>query len=230
LKITSRHASAPPTRAALWFYAFVRGLLDLACRLAFRVRIEGAEHVPAQGSFILAAGAHQSNLDTVLVCMLTRRRLRYMGKDTLWRTRFWDWFFSALGGFPVNRAGADREALRQCLEIAETGEPVVMFPEGTRHQGPRVAEMHDGPVYVAARAGVPILPVGIGGSARAMPSGSKMIRPTRMSMVVGPPIEPPRGVDGKRVKRSQISAGTDELRGVLQDLFDRAQDLAGVDR
>jgi 1-acyl-sn-glycerol-3-phosphate acyltransferase len=103
-----------------------------------------------------------------------------------------------------------------------------MFPEGTRHTNPVMTEMHDGPVYVAAKAGVPIVPVGIGGSARALPSGSKIVRPTRMSLIVGPPIDPPTGVDGGRVKRSQITAGTDDLRDVLQDLFDQAQDLAGV--
>lgn len=230
MKIASRHASAPPTRSALAFYAFVRGLIAVAFKVVFRVRIRGAGHLPADGAFIMAPGAHQSNLDTLVVSALTRRRLRYMGKDTLWRSRFWDWFFSALGGFPVNRDGADRQALRQCLDVVSSGEPVVMFPEGTRATGPSVGEMHDGPVYVASKAGVPILPVGIGGSARAMPAGSKMIRPRRMAMVVGPPIAPPVAAEGGRVKRSQVRAATDELRDVLQVLFDQAQDLAGVGR
>jgi len=230
LKVASRHASAPPTRPALAFYAFVRGLLVWCFRIVFRMRMQGLEHMPAEGAFILAPGAHQSNLDTVAVCSLTRRRLRYMGKDSLWRTPFWDWFFSALGGFPVNRDGVDREALRQCLEYAGSGEPVVMFPEGTRHTGPLVEELHQGPVYVAAKAGVPIVPVGIGGSARAMPPGAKMVRPFRMSLIVGPPIDPPVGVDGGRVKRSQVQEATESLRGVLQDLFDQAQNLAGVER
>jgi len=230
VKVASRYASAPPTRPALAFYALVRGLISMFFRLVFRMRIRGTENMPAEGAFILAPGAHQSNLDTLAVCMLTRRRLRYMGKDTLWRTRFWDWFFSALGGFPVNRDGVDREALRQCLEFADSGEPVVMFPEGTRHTGPEVGPLHDGPAYVASRAGVPIVPVGIGGSARAMPTGAKMIRPFRMSMIVGAPIDPPSGIDGGRVRRSQVQAATDDVREVLQVLFEQAQDLAGVER
>lgn len=225
-KIASHYASAPPTRPALFFYAFVRGLIEAFFRLVFRVRIVGREHVPADGAFVLAPGAHRSNLDTLIVCMLTRRRLRYMGKDTLWKHRWADWFFSALGGFPVHREGADREALRQCLDAVAHGEPVVMFPEGTRQSGPRVENLHGGPAYVAAKAGIPILPVGIGGGERAMPPGSKMIRPTTMTMVVGPPIDPP-GDEGGRVRRSQMQATTDELRDVLQELFDEAQQLAG---
>ncbi|MEL7210015.1 MAG: lysophospholipid acyltransferase family protein [Actinomycetota bacterium] len=228
-KIESRYASAPPTRAALFAYGVVRRLIVIVSKLVFRMQVEGLEHVPSEGSFVMAPGAHRSNLDSLVISGLTKRRMRYMGKDSLWRSRFGDWFLSALGGFPVNRAGADREALRQCLEIAATGEPVVMFPEGTRETGPRIEVMHDGPVYVAAKAGIPIVPVGIGGSERAMPVGAKMVRPKKMSMIVGPPIPPPVGVDGGRVKRSQIRDATDELRDVLQDLFDRAQALAGAD-
>jgi 1-acyl-sn-glycerol-3-phosphate acyltransferase len=194
------------------------------------MRIEGIENLPSSGSFVMAPAAHRSNLDSLVIAGLTKRRMRYMGKDSLWRSKIGDWFLSALGGFPVNRGGADREALRQCLDIAATGEPVVMFPEGTRETGPLIEVMHDGPVYVAAKAGVPIIPVGIGGSERAMPVGAKMVRPQRMSMIVGPPIDPPVGSEGGRVKRSQIRDATEELRDVLQDLFDRAQDLAGVDR
>lgn len=227
-KHTSRYASAPPTRMALLAYGLVRAILFVAAKLAFRVRIEGADRIPAEGAFVIAPGAHRSNLDTLILSTITRRRMRYMGKDTLWRSGFADWFLSALGGFPVNRQGADREALRQVMDIIDGGEPVVMFPEGTRGTGPVLDEMHDGPAYVACRSDVPILPVGIGGSERAMPSGSKMIRPTRMSMVVGTPIEPP-ATAGVRPRRSEIKALTERLRGELQPLFDRAQRLAGAD-
>ena len=229
-KIASRHASAPPTRAALVAYAVVRTLIAVVFRLLFRVTITGREHLPPDGSYVLAPGAHRSNLDTLVISMLTRRRLRYMGKDSLWRSRFGDWFLSALGGFPVNRGGADREALRQCLDVVANGEPVVMFPEGTRESGPTIEVMHDGPVYVAAKAGVAIVPVGIGGSERAMPVGSKMIRPRKMTLIVGPPMTPPASSEGGRIKRSEIKETTEQLRVVLQDLFDRAQERAGVPR
>ena len=60
-------------------------------------------------------------VDTPIACCVTRRRLRFMGKDTLWRNRAFGWLLSALGGFPVTRGTADREALRRCIEVLEDG-------------------------------------------------------------------------------------------------------------
>ena len=61
--------------------------------------------------------------------------------------------------------------------MLEAGEPLVLFPEGERKSGPIVQPLFDGATYVAVKAGVPIVPVGIGGSERAMPKGAKFIFP-----------------------------------------------------
>ena len=57
-----------------------------------------------------------------------------------------------------------------------------MFPEGTRKEGPRLRreDLLDGPAFVSARTGIPIVPVGIGGSARAMPLGSSIPSPDQV--------------------------------------------------
>ena len=61
--------------------------------------------------------------------------------------------------------------------MLERGEPLVLFPEGERKCGPIVQPLFDGAAYIAVKAGVPIVPVGIGGSERAMPKGAKFIYP-----------------------------------------------------
>ena len=114
-----------------------------------------------------------------------------MGKDTLWKNRPFGWFLSSLGGFPVTRGTADREALRRCVAVLEAGEPLVLFPEGERKSGPTVQPLFDGAVYVALRAGVPIVPVGIGGSERVMPKGARFLHPHKVHVIVGAPIELP---------------------------------------
>ena len=102
-----------------------------------------------------------------------------MGKDSLWKQRFPRWFLSALGGFPVTRGTADKEALVRCIAVLKGGEPLVLFPEGERKAGPLVQPLFDGAAFVAAKAAVPIVPVGIGGSERVMPKGSKLDLPAQ---------------------------------------------------
>ncbi|MEA3214743.1 MAG: CMP/dCMP kinase, partial [Acidimicrobiia bacterium] len=137
-----------PARATREFYRLGRNLLVLLCTLWLRMRVEGKEKVPKAGGFILAP-VHRSNLDTPIAAAVTRRPLRYMGKDSLWKAnRFFAWVLSALGGFPVARGTADREALRRCQVILEAGQVLVLFPEGTRKFGPRVEELYDGPAFL----------------------------------------------------------------------------------
>lgn len=210
----------------LWFYAVIRGIVAGFCRLFWRVTVEGREHVPSSGAFVLSP-VHRSNIDTPLAACVTRRRMRFMGKDSMWKIGWIGRIFTALGAFPVHRGTADREALRKTLELLEQGEPVVIFPEGTRQSGPAVQELFEGAAYVAGKAGVPVIPVGIGGSEPAMPKGSKLIRPVRIHIVVGPPLEIEAGADGK-VPRRAVRELTASLHTELQRLFDDAQAKAGT--
>lgn len=208
-------------------YRFVRFALLLWCKLWFRITVDGRENVPTDGAYVICPGAHRSNLDTIVTSFITRRRIRYMGKDTLWKTSFSAWFFTTLGSFPVDREAADREALRTCEHVAHQGEPLVMFPEGTRGSGPEVGHMYQGPAFIACRARVPIIPVGIGGAERAMPQGRKWVRPTRMVVIIGQPIHPDVAAEG-RVPRSKVTDLTERLRAELQKLFDEAQARVGA--
>jgi 1-acyl-sn-glycerol-3-phosphate acyltransferase len=211
-----------PARA---FYTVARTACVVFGRVWLRMTVEGLENVPATGGFVLAP-VHRSNLDTPIASVSTRRRLRYMGKDSLWKKPFWRWFLSALGGFPVSRGTVDLEALARCIAVLQHGEPLVLFPEGERKSGPLVQPLFDGSAYVAAKAGVPIVPVGIGGSERAMPKGSRMIYPRKVHVIIGPPIEVPPAGRG-RAAREEVTKATAELHAELQDLFDRASARAG---
>jgi 1-acyl-sn-glycerol-3-phosphate acyltransferase len=213
-------------RPDLVLYRVVRAILEAFARVYFRLSVEGKEHVPSDRPFVLAP-VHRSNLDFMLVSAITKRRMRYMGKDSIWKVKALGWFVSALGAFPVHRGSADREALRRCIEVIEAGEPLVIFPEGTRQTGPVVQTFFEGAAYVASRTGVPIVPVGIGGSERAMPKGSKMLWPKKITIVVGPPLEPPPPKESGRPSRKAIQELSAHLHDEVQKLFDAAQARAG---
>jgi 1-acyl-sn-glycerol-3-phosphate acyltransferase len=216
---------AGDSRGSLLVYRVVRNTLVGFCRVWMRMTVEGRENVPTTGAFVLAP-THRSNLDTPIAAACTTRRMRFMGKDSLWKHQPARYVLSAIGGFPVQRGTADREALTRSIELVKN-EPLVLFPEGERKSGEVVEPLKDGAAFIAAKAGVPIIPVGIGGSERVMPKGSKFIYPRKVHVVIGKPLQAPVR-DGGRVPREQVTALSEQLRTELQRLFDDAQRKAGV--
>ncbi|CAB4663314.1 unannotated protein [freshwater metagenome] len=215
-----------PTRVSIIAYKILRSIVVGVCVGYTRTRIVGKHNIPRRGAFVLAP-IHRSNIDTPLAAAVSSRRLRFMGKDSLWKIAPIGWLFSAMGAFPVTRGTADREALKRCIAVLEMGEPLVLFPEGTRQSGPVVMPLFDGAAYVAVKAGVPIIPLGIGGSEKVMPKGKKMIYPKKCVLVIGEPIIAAVDESG-RVPRSAVKELTEQLTSELQRLFDEAQRLAGT--
>jgi 1-acyl-sn-glycerol-3-phosphate acyltransferase len=212
----------PPKRWELLAYWFVRALVAGLCKLLWRIEVVHPERVPDSGACILAP-SHRSYLDTPFLACVTKRRIRFMGKAELWKYGWSAKFFSALGGFPVDRAGADRAALRAAQAALEGGEPLGMFPEGTRRSGPMVEDLHHGVAFLAARLGVPIVPIGIGGSETILARGRKIPKLNRVVVTVGEPIQPPAREPGASVRRGDVAALTEKLTAAVQGLFDEAE-------
>jgi 1-acyl-sn-glycerol-3-phosphate acyltransferase len=215
---------AAQSRASRIAYRCCRFIVTWFIRLFTRMVIDGREHVPAHGAFVLAP-VHRSYVDTPIAACVTARRMRFMGKDSLWKYRWFGWVAYMLGAFPVRRGTADREAYRRSMAVLQGGEPLVLFPEGERKSGPVVQPLFDGAVYLAIKTGVPIVPVGIGGSERVMPKGARLIYPRRVHVIVGAPLEPPIEAGG-RIPRSVIRDQSARLHAELQQLFDTAQQRA----
>lgn len=217
------------SRASRIAYVVFRSLVCWFTQAFTRMRIEGRENLPPTGAYVLAP-IHRSYVDTPITACVSTRRIRFMGKQEVWKYRSVGWLVSSLGAFPVNRGHADREALSTCIRLLGRGEPLTLFPEGERKDGPVVHPLFDGAAYVAARAGVPIIPVGIGGSALVMRRSAKMIRPHKVCVVIGEPIwvrEPDAAETSKRVSRQAVRDATDRLAAELQRLFDEAQSRVG---
>lgn len=218
----------PLSRSSCWFYRATRVLFMSFFAVWLRLSVTGREHVPQTGGFILAPGGHRSILDTPVAAATSRRIYRYMGAEKYFQVPGLSWFLRSVGGFPVQREATDREALRLSQDLLASGEPLVIYPEGTRFSGPEVQPLQQGAAFLACRAQVPIVPVGLGGTERAWPKGGRFIRPSKVCLVVGEPMVPPVPEDGKRVKRSAMKAYNEQLHTRLQELFDEAQERSGV--
>lgn len=222
----ARAASAEPSRWGRAGYRVLWGLGRVLTGLYWRLEVRGTDRLPTTGPYVIAP-VHRSNLDFFLAGMVTARPVRWMAKSSIFLGGWIDRFLVAMGAFPVARDRIDRDALRQAEAHLHAGRPVVIFPEGRRRDGPVVHELFDGPAFVACRQRVPVVPVGIGGSDRAMPIGSKVIWPRKVVIVIGEPIYPDVAVEG-RVPRSVVTALSTELRSAIQVVYDDAKRFAGA--
>jgi 1-acyl-sn-glycerol-3-phosphate acyltransferase len=202
-------------------YRVVRFLVVGYVRVVYRVRLFGQSHVPTSGAYIIAP-AHRSMLDIPLASAISTRRIRFMGKAPLFRVPVLGWIFRALGGFPVERDGGDVGPVRDSLRILEAGEPLVVYPEGSRQHGREIADLQPGAAYLSAKTGVPIVPVGIAGAEETFRTKSGRFPGFgRIVVVVGEPILPPPRA-GSVVKRSAVDELSGTLHERLQKLIDEA--------
>jgi 1-acyl-sn-glycerol-3-phosphate acyltransferase len=205
----------------MWFYRCVRPWLTGIPWLIYRVRIEGREHLPPTGGFVIAP-SHRSMMDILFTARVTTRRVRFMGKASLFKVPVLGAFFTALGGFPVARDGTDRKAVRDSVKMLEAGDVLCVYPEGTRQNGPAIQPLQPGAAYLALRAGVPIVPVGIAGAEEIMRKHKDPFpRFGRVTIVVGPPIVPEARASGV-VARDKVDAMSAELADALQVVLDAA--------
>ncbi len=150
----------------------------------FRFQSTGEEHLPREGGYVLSAN-HMSNLDPwpLATPLFPDRQLRFMAKAEMYRPPL-NWILDGAGAFPVQRGTGDEEAMKRAIELAQAGEVVAIFPEGTRRNKGKKhkARPRSGAARVALAAGVPLVPAAIGGTDRLMKLG-----PLRVAY--GPPVE-----------------------------------------
>jgi perosamine synthetase len=150
-------------------YRAVAAVARPVLRILFRPEVHGLERLPAGGGFVLSAN-QLSNLDGfALAYPLYPRQVRWMGKAELFRRPIAG-ILQRLGLFPVRRGEGDVRAVQTAVEFAQAGEPVGIFPEGTRRKKgihkTRVPRPHTGAARVALAAGVPLVPAAIVGTDR----------------------------------------------------------------
>jgi len=214
------HLELNPKKTPIYYVAAI--LLRVLAKVLFRPSVQGRENIPLSGP-VLIAPIHRSNLDFAFTLFISPRKVFFMAKDSLFHVPVLGGLLVRLGAFPVRRGTADRESMSAAEEVLRQGQALVLFPEGTRKEGLEVHALHDGAMFVAARTGATVVPVGIGGSERAMPHGAKFPRPTKIRIIVGEPIAPPSS-EG-RVARSVVTAKSEELRVALERLYRESMGL-----
>jgi 1-acyl-sn-glycerol-3-phosphate acyltransferase len=187
------------------WYRFCRFLFRLYFWIYHRGRVYGAKNLPDDGAFILA-GNHVSFLDPPFFGLACKREAFYMARDTLFRNPISNWILRSWNCVPITRDRGDVGAMRTLLRMLGEGKAVLMFPEGTRSQDGKLQEARAGIGMVVARAHVPILPMRIFGTERALPRGASVPRPARVTIAFGEPFTYPFPADFEKMRGEPLKA------------------------
>ncbi|QNP68852.1 HAD-IB family hydrolase [Streptomyces roseirectus] len=207
-------------------YRLIRTCFSPLCRVVFRPKVEGLDHVPGTGPAIIAAN-HLAFCDSLLLAMVVRRPLTFLAKSDYFdrpglKGRAMAAFFRGTGQLPVDRANA-RGAVRaigSAARVLDEGRLLGVYPEGTRSPDGRLYRGRVGAVAMnALTSGAPVVPVGLTGTDRIQPRGTRGIRLARPTVRIGAPMTFTQAVDG--------SPDRGELERVTRAVMRRIGELSG---
>lgn len=187
-----------------WFYYVGGAIARMLLILLTRWRVSGKENIPDYGPLLIVAN-HLNLTDPPLLSVSLGRKVIFMAKEELFRSRFLSYFIRSFGAFPIRRGGLDRKALNHAEQLLSQGLALVMFPEGKRSKSTRLQSAFPGSALIASRSGAPILPIGIAGTEKIRGVAWWLRRP-QITVNIGHPFYLPP-VDSKltKVELSQLS-------------------------
>jgi len=200
------HAIVPPVARAVW-----------------RPTVEGIHHVPLSGPVLIASN-HLSFADSVVIPIVAPRKVVFLAKSDYFTgtgvkgtlTRAW---FEGLGMVPVDRddTRAAIDSLDIALEVLGRGEAFGIYPEGTRSRDGRLYRGRTGVAQLALTAGVPVVPVGLTGTAELQPVDATWPRLAKVTVRFGEPLDFTGRFDGVPRGKARRQA-TDEIMDAIHAL------------
>ncbi len=168
-------------------YAILHILSKPIFGIFFRLTSYGIENIPEKGGAIIAPN-HQSFLDIPIVGSAMPRKMCTLGKKEFIESRKGAWFYRRMGGIPIDRGSTDLKDLRFAINALKQGNLLLLFPEGTRSINGRVGYIRKGAIFLSYKSLVPVVPVGIAGTEKALPKNARFPKPVHIVVTFGKPI------------------------------------------
>lgn len=193
-------------------------LLQLICRVIFRVDVTGIANLPKQGKLLIIAN-HESFLDGLLLGLFLPIRATFVVHTTVLN----HWFFRQVLRLTPYLAVDPTSplAMKKVIKLLEAGKPVVIFPEGRITLTGSLMKVYDGPGFVAAKTDAMILPVRIDGAARSYFSRLRGSHPRRLFPKVTISILPIRhiGMPQAPTAKARRRLAGDAMRREMQNML-----------
>lgn len=191
------------------FLRLIRALARIILGIIARIQIIGSIDYQTGGYII--AGNHVGRLEAFLVILLAGRDdVILILAEKYKKYAFWRYAARKVDAIWINRFDADFGALRAVLKRLEKGEVLALAPEGTRSPTEALLPGRPGAVYLAAKSGLPLIPIGITGTEdRVVKYRLKRLQRLDITARVGEPYRlPPMPREGRD---AWLQAQTDDL-------------------
>jgi 1-acyl-sn-glycerol-3-phosphate acyltransferase len=215
-----RRFPGDPSRVVYALRALIAVVIRALLRVYTRFEIIGHEHVRTNRSLVMVAN-HSSHLDTV--CLLAalpinklHRAFPAAAEDYFFRSLSRRWIASVIvNALPFARQHHVRESLAVWRELlSNTGNILIVFPEGTRSATGEMQEFKAGVGALVAGRDVDVLPCYLDGTARVWPKGKSLPRPYKVRLIIGRP----RRYASRTLQRADIETIAAELRDAIANL------------
>jgi 1-acyl-sn-glycerol-3-phosphate acyltransferase len=170
----------------------------------------------------IAVSNHESFADIFLISHLPWE-MKWLSKDAIFRIPMVGWMMYMAGDIKVTRENRSSrvEALEQCRDRLRRKVSVMIFPEGTRSANGELLPFKDGAFRLAVETGLPVLPIAVAGTSRAMQKGTLLFG---RSLAEARVLEP---VPTQGLSLADVPALRDRVRTLIQQARDElAHELA----
>jgi 1-acyl-sn-glycerol-3-phosphate acyltransferase len=182
-----------------------------------KIEVQGQGHIPG-GKPVVFACNHASQFDILIMHEALPVQFRFVVKKELFEIPLFGFALHHAGYIPIDRSGgkAALHSVQEAAERVKKGTSVVIFPEGTRSPYGRLMPFKMGGILIAIKAGCPIVPVAISGSHKVLPKGSIRVRPGRIRMTFGLPVQTvgPEGPVPKNIVTKEVR---DSISAMLEE-------------
>jgi len=198
------------------FYRLAKPFLILLFKVLTRWEVEGRDNLPPGGPLLVVFN-HLGHLDPALLMATLPWRITGLAVAGLREVPVTGFLLRLGGVIWVNRGHYDREALKKALAVLKRGDVLVIAPEGRISVTGALERGKTGPVFLAQRAKVPILPIGITGTEDA-PGKLKRFQRPHLRVIIGQVFRLPERPPGQS-RKEELRANSDFLMRRLAELL-----------
>jgi 1-acyl-sn-glycerol-3-phosphate acyltransferase len=184
-----------------------------------KVAINGYENIDPKKSYVFVSN-HASMFDIPAVVLALNGNVNIVFKKELTRVPIWGWALRYGHFIMIDRSNARdaMESIERASKSIRNGSSVILFPEGTRTMDGKLQAFKRGAFSLAAKAGVPVVPLIINGTFNILPKGSLNVKPANISVVLEKPIT----TDGLNGKISELQLMEQVHKAIEKNYIDQA--------